>query len=104
MLLQADKGDPTLNRYAVNLLVEHAESAAAPVIYEDNPTHDALVGRMEHVAHLGALVTDFTLIKAGALHRANGGFLIVDAFKVLSQPQAWESLKLALKARKETTV
>jgi predicted ATP-dependent protease len=56
------------------------------------------VGRVEHVSQFGALVTDFTLIKAGALHRANGGYLVLDAMKVFSQPFAWESLKRALRA------
>jgi predicted ATP-dependent protease len=68
-------------------------------VYEDHPTHDNLVGRVEHVSRMGALVTDFTLIKPGALHRANGGYLIVDALKLLTQPLAWEALKRALRSR-----
>jgi lon-related putative ATP-dependent protease len=85
-------------RYQVDVIVDHTGATGAPVIYEDHPTVQNLVGRIEHMAHLGALVTDFNLIKAGALHRANGGYLILDARKVLSQPFAWEELKRALSA------
>jgi lon-related putative ATP-dependent protease len=86
-------------RYAVNVLIEHAGAAGAPVVGEDHPSHAALVGRIEHVSQMGALVTDFTLIKAGALHRANGGYLVLDAMKVLTQPYAWEALKRSLRSR-----
>jgi lon-related putative ATP-dependent protease len=88
-----------LSRYRVNLLVDHAEAAGAPIVHEDHPTHPNLVGRIEHRPHFGALVTDFTLIKAGALHRANGGYLILDARRLLAQPLAWEELKRTLRAR-----
>ncbi len=88
-----------LRRYEVNLLVEHSRSAGAPVVYEDNPSHGNLIGRIEHVARMGALITDFTLIRAGALQRANGGYLMLDALKVLSQPFVWEALKRALRSR-----
>jgi lon-related putative ATP-dependent protease len=105
---QAKEGEPLpfgmvleapFKRYAVNMIIEHSATPGAPVVHEDNPTHDALVGRIEHVSQMGALVTDFTLIKAGALHRANGGYLVLDALKVLTQPYAWEALKRALRAR-----
>jgi predicted ATP-dependent protease len=86
-------------RYAVNVLIEHAGAAGAPVVGEDHPSHASLVGRIEHLSQMGALVTDFTLIKAGALHRANGGYLVLDAMKVLAQPYAWEALKRALRSR-----
>ena len=90
---------PLSRRYQVNLLVDHSSSQGAPVIYEDNPTYQNLVGRVEHIAQMGALLTDFSLIKPGALHLANGGYLILDARKVLMQPYAWEELKRALQAR-----
>ncbi|MEZ4617548.1 MAG: ATP-binding protein [Caldilineaceae bacterium] len=90
--------NPLLRRYRVNVLVDHGDAQGAPVIYEDNPTHQNLIGRTEYVAQMGALLTDFNLIKPGALHRANGGYLILDAAKVLQQPFAWESLKRALRA------
>jgi lon-related putative ATP-dependent protease len=90
---------PLLRRYQVNVLTDHGEDSAAPVVFEDYPTYQNLVGRIEHLAQMGTLVTDFTLIRAGALHRANGGYLILEALKVLQQPFAWEGLKRALKAR-----
>jgi predicted ATP-dependent protease len=86
-------------RYQINLLVDHSESRGAPVVYEDNPTYQNLIGRVEHLAHMGALMTDFNMIRPGALHRANGGYLILDALKVLTQPFAWEGLKRALKSK-----
>ncbi|HEY9198986.1 MAG TPA: ATP-binding protein [Gammaproteobacteria bacterium] len=85
--------------YQVNLLVDHSATQGAPVIFEDNPTFTALIGRIEHQAQFGALVTDFNLIRAGALHRANGGYLVIDMRKLLSQPFAWEGLKRTLRAR-----
>jgi predicted ATP-dependent protease len=97
-LPQRDSGETALQRYRVNVLIDHADRPGAPVIYEDNPTHDNLVGRIEHESQMGALLTDFTMIKAGALHRANGGYLMLDARKVLSSPLAWEALKRALRA------
>lgn len=90
--------DGPFARYQVNLLVDNAATKGAPVIYEDHPTYLNLVGRVEHVALMGALITDFRLIKPGALHRANGGYLILDAFKVLQHPYAWEGLKRALQS------
>jgi predicted ATP-dependent protease len=85
-----------LRRYHVNLLVDSAEQTGAPVVYESNPTYLNLTGRVEQMAHMGTLVTDFTLIKPGALHRANGGYLILDAAKVLMAGLAWDGLKRAL--------
>ncbi|MDD4928110.1 MAG: AAA family ATPase [Gallionella sp.] len=88
----------SFSRYKVNVLCGNGEPGGAPLISEDNPTHGNLVGRIEHVAQFGALVTDFTLIKAGALHRANGGYLLLDVKDVLVQPFAWEALKRALQS------
>jgi predicted ATP-dependent protease len=88
-----------LRRYQVNLLVDSAEMTGAPVIYESNPTYLNLTGRTEQMAQMGALITDFMLIKPGMLHRANGGYLILDALKVLTSPYAWEGLKRALEFR-----
>ncbi len=89
--------DP-FSRYRVNVIIDHGAQSGAPIVFEDNPTLPNLVGRVEHVAEMGALITDFSLIKAGALHRANGGYLIVDVRKVLVQPMAWEALKRALRS------
>ena len=88
-----------LRRYTVNVIVDNDGMEGAPVIVENNPTLARLVGRVEHLAQLGALVTDFTLIKAGSLHAANGGYLILDALKLLTHPFAWETLKRALRTR-----
>ena len=92
-------GHPLFRRYRVNLLVDNNETAHAPVVYEDDPTFDRLRGRIEHRAEMGALLTDLHMIRAGALHRANGGYLILDARKVLTRPLAWEGLKQALLSR-----
>ena len=86
-------------RYRVNVLVQHEPGSGAPIVLEDHPTYANLVGRSEYVAQLGTLVTDFTLIRAGALHRANGGYLVLEADKVLIEPYAWEQLKRALRSR-----
>jgi lon-related putative ATP-dependent protease len=94
-----EPGDGRFTRYRVNLLVDHTETVGAPILYEDNPSYQNLVGRIEHLARLGTLSTDFTLINPGALHRANGGYLLLDAAKVLMSPFAWEGLKRALSAR-----
>ena len=85
-----------LRRYEVNLLVNSSGATGAPVIYDSNPSYLNLIGRVEQMAQMGALVTDFTLIKPGLLHRANGGTLILDAIKVLTAPYAWDGLKRAL--------
>jgi predicted ATP-dependent protease len=90
---------PLLRRYQVNVLVDASEAHGAPVIYESNPSYLNLVGRVEQMAQMGALITDFTLIKPGVLHRANGGYLILDAAKVLTNPYSWEGLKRALQFR-----
>ncbi|MFW2372986.1 MAG: Lon protease family protein [Gammaproteobacteria bacterium] len=82
--------------YQVNVLVDNSNTEGAPVIYEDNPTYLNLLGRIEHIAQLGTLLTNFTLIKSGALHRANGGYLILDIRKLLMSPFAWEGLKRVL--------
>jgi len=91
--------DNLFARYKALVLVDNSEQEGAPVVYHDFPTHQHLLGRVEHKMRHGALVTDFSLIRPGALHRANGGYLILDAEKVLTQPFAWESLKRSLYAR-----
>ncbi len=90
-----------LRRYRVNVLVSVGTGTGlgAPVIHVDHPTQPNLVGRIEHLAQQGALITDFNLIKPGALHLANGGYLVAEARKLLLNPFAWEDLKRALQAR-----
>lgn len=86
------------SRYGVNVLISHDDSDGAPVVFETRPSIDNLTGDIEHLSYMGALLTDFTMIKEGALHRANGGYLVVEALTLLTQPYAWEALKRALKA------
>ena len=87
-----------LRRYAINVLVDRSGSEGAPVVFEDKPSFSELIGKIEHEAEFGTLVTSFNLIRAGALHKANGGYLVLDAAKVLTYPQAWEGLKRAVKS------
>lgn len=96
---QTGPESPLMRRYRVNVVIDNSELTGAPVVHEDNPTYQNLIGRVEHQAQLGALVTDFNLIKPGALHKANGGYLVLDARKVLLQPYAWEGLKRAIQSR-----
>ena len=86
-------------KFKVNVIVKNEKDSGAPIIHLDHPTQGNLVGRVERIQQLGALVTDFTLIKAGALHQANGGFLLIDARKLLTQPYAWDSLKRSLASK-----
>ena len=92
--------DPRFRRYHINVVVgeKDGERSGAPIVFEPNPTFQNLIGRIEHVAQMGALLTDFMLIRGGALHRANGGYLVVDAREMLSQPFAWPALKRSLRA------
>jgi lon-related putative ATP-dependent protease len=93
--------DARFRRYMVNAIVgsDAAPAKGAPIYEELNPTYGNLIGRVEHLSQMGALVTDFLLIKPGALHRANGGYLLIDARKLLLSPFAWEALKRAIKGR-----
>ena len=97
----AGKGDRAsdLRYYAVNLVIDNEDGGGAPVVTEDNPTWGALLGRVEHRAQFGHLTTDFTLIRGGALHRANGGYLLLDARLVLTRPYAWDAVKRVLQSR-----
>lgn len=85
-----------LKRYSINVLVDNRELKGAPVILENQPTYQNLAGRIEHEVLMGASHTDFTLIRPGALHRANGGYLILPIREVLLNPYAWEGLKRCL--------
>jgi predicted ATP-dependent protease len=94
--------DPRFRRFRVNVLVANGHSPNAPLVVEDNPSIGNLVGRIEQQAQMGALFTDFTLIRPGSLHLANGGFLLIDARRLLLEPFAWEMLKRCLRARAVT--
>jgi lon-related putative ATP-dependent protease len=96
--LTAAVAEGRFRRYQVNVIVDNSAQNGAPVVYEDNPTHQTLVGRIEHLARFGALVTDFNLLAPGALHRANGGYLVLDATRLLAGNYGWASLKRALDA------
>ena len=87
-------------KFKVNVIVKNTEGAGAPIVILDHPTQGNLVGKVERIQQYGALLTDFTLIKAGALHQANGGFILLDARKVLEQPFAWDSLKRAIASKR----
>ncbi len=92
-----DSGIPS--RYQVNLVVSNDPVKGAPVVFEDLPTHYNLMGHVEQVTYMGTVATDFTLIRGGALHRANGGFLLLEAEQVLEQPYAWQGLKRAFRSK-----
>jgi len=88
-----------LTRYHLNLIVDHKENDPAPIIYESNPTQENLIGKIDSISQYGTLTSDFSLIKAGALHKANGGYLVLDAYKVLDQPNAWDALKRSISSK-----
>ncbi len=92
------QSDP-LRRYAVNLLVDHGETQGAPVVVEHNATYPNLFGSIERRVQMGMVMTDFTMIKAGSLHRANGGYLVVNANNLFRLGVSWEALKIAIKRR-----
>ncbi|HEX5669914.1 MAG TPA: ATP-binding protein, partial [Sulfuricurvum sp.] len=90
---------PSFRRYLVNVFITNGKSKTVPIIHEDNPNHNNLIGSIEHISQMGTLVTDFSMIKPGALHQANGGYLILDVRKLLMQPFSWEALKRVLRSK-----
>lgn len=92
-----DNGVPS--RYQINVIVSNDPKRGAPIVQEDLPTHHNLLGHVEQVTYMGTVATDFTLIRGGALHRANGGFLMLEAEQVLEQAFAWQGLKRALRSK-----
>ena len=95
-----DQLDAPFDRYTVNVLVGHAgREPVVPIVEELHPTLSNLLGSIEYVSHHGVLVTNFRLIKAGAIHRANGGFLLLDARSLLTEPFSWTALKRTLRQR-----
>ena len=97
--LKMPKAESSFSKYAVNVIVNNGEIEGAPVAYESNPTYLNLFGRMEYKVQYGMATTDFTMIKAGSLHKANGGYLVIDALALLKNPFSYEALKRALKNR-----
>ncbi len=98
MLSKKPADDVTL-KYKVNLIVDHSETKGAPVVVTFNPTYYNLVGEVEYDSEFGNLTTDFMKIKGGLFHKANGGYLIVQAQDILSAPQAWEALRRVIKTK-----
>jgi len=99
--------DRQFNRYRVNVLVANdgdGDKKGAPIVVEEHPTLANLVGRIEHQAMMGALITDFTMIRPGALHKANGGYLLLDARRVLTEAFSWEALKRTLRSKTIRTI
>lgn len=92
------KSEPSFDRYTVNLIVNNLETEGAPVVIENNPTYYNLIGRVDFKARLGALTTDFSQIKAGAIHKANGGYLVMNAMDVLTSPMSWDALKRTIRS------
>jgi len=86
-------------RYAVNLLVDNGDLKYPPVVLEPNPTYENLFGTMQYRVLNGTLETDFTLVRAGSLHKANGGFLVLRAESLAAEPHSWQFLKAALRDR-----
>lgn len=86
-------------QYSPNVLVGHAKNGGAPVVFESHPTYENMFGRIEYASDQGTLYTSYRQIRSGALHTANGGYLILEAEKLLSEPFVWEALKRALHSR-----
>ncbi len=97
--LKSQQEDDKFQKFKVNVVVKNVPDSGAPIVLLDHPTQGNLVGKVERIQQFGALITDFSLIKGGALHRANGGFLLIDARKLLLQPYSWDSLKRALASK-----
>lgn len=99
----AEAVDSGFDKYKVNAFVSNKDTEGAPVIVENNPSYYNLLGKIEYQAKFGLMSTDHNLIRAGAIHRANGGYLIIQALDMLLSPFSWEGLKRALRA-KETRI
>jgi lon-related putative ATP-dependent protease len=95
--MRAPKAEPTFNRYAVNVLVNNKDTKGAPCIFESNPTYYNLFGRIEHKFQYGAALTDFTMIKPGSLHRANGGYVVINALDLLRNIFVYDALKRSIR-------
>lgn len=93
------KNEPTFTRYAVNVLVSNSETKGAPCVYVSNPTYFNLLGRLEYKFQYGVATTDFSMIKAGALHKANGGYLVINALDLLRNMFSYDALKRSIKNR-----
>lgn len=97
--MKLPKAEPIFTKYMVNVLVNNKDSGGAPCVYESNPTYYNLFGRVEHKFQYGMAVTDFSMIKAGSLHRANGGYIVIQALDLLRNLFAYDALKRAIRNR-----
>ncbi len=95
--LKIARQEPDFTKYSVNVIVNNGEANGAPCIFEGNPTFYNLFGRVEHRFQMGAAITDFTMIRAGSLHKANGGFLVISALDLLKNIFSYDALKRALR-------
>ncbi|HBG93338.1 MAG: ATP-dependent protease [Nitrospirae bacterium GWF2_44_13] len=95
--MRMPKTEPTFTRYIVNVLVNNKETKGAPCVFESNPTYFDLFGRIEHKIQYGIALTDFSMIKAGSLHRANGGYIVINVLDLLKNIFAYDALKRALR-------
>lgn len=99
-LLDFQRDNPDLVKYQINLMVDNSQLKGAPVIFEETPHYSNLISRIEYTMRDGVLVTNFNLIRTGSLHRANGGFLIIESRKLIKNRDAWEALKSAIYSEK----
>ncbi|HAM51683.1 MAG TPA: ATP-dependent protease [Nitrospiraceae bacterium] len=95
--MKTQKTEPTFTRYSVNLLVNNRDCKGAPCVFESNPTYYNLFGSIEHKFQYGIAVTDFSLIKAGSLHRANGGYIVIDVLDLLKNLFSYDALKRCIR-------
>ncbi len=95
--LKMPKQEPDFNKYTVNVIVNNGGRKGGPCVFENNPTYYNLVGRMEHKFQYGAAITDFSMIKAGSLHKANGGFLVINAIDLFRNIFSYDALKRAIR-------
>jgi lon-related putative ATP-dependent protease len=93
------RAEPTFTRYTVNVLVNNRDVQGAPCVFESNPTYYNLFGRIEHKIQYGVALTDFSMIKAGSLHKANGGYIVMNALDLLRNLFAYDALKRAIRNR-----
>jgi len=97
--MKLQRTEPTFTRYSVNVLVNNGEAKGAPCVFESNPAYYNLFGRIEHKFQYGMAVTDFSMIKAGSLHRANGGYIVINVLDLLRNLFSYDALKRAIRNR-----
>jgi len=97
ILEEKDRGKEFLKKYQVNLMIDNHETQGAPVAQETNPKYYNLFGKIEYESNMGAVTTDFTKIKPGSLHAANGGYIIINMSDIMRNPESWDALKRAMK-------